>query len=155
MEAILRRFKLTILQRPSPTLQLQQPPHLRSIATNYDGHRFPKEQPPAPRSRNLPSWAGVSLFPHGTEGVSAATRSLKFKSAVRKKTRSIRIPIVYGVGGGDGAFRFTGPPISPIKWSVVANTPVAPDSGVGLYEAEVGEKRMHVHLVVLRGVRHL
>jgi hypothetical protein len=96
MATSLEKFELVILQRPSPSSQLQWPPQLRSIATNY-GYRFPKEQPPAPRSRNLPSWAGVSLFLDGIEGVSAATRPLKFKSAVRNETRSIRVPIMYGV----------------------------------------------------------
>jgi hypothetical protein len=110
MGASLEKFELAILQRTSPTSQLQWPPRLsisvHSYETNY-GYRFPKEQPPGPRSRNLRSWAGVSLFLHGTEGVSATTRPLKFKSVVRKETRSIRIPIVYGVVEVMGHFRST------------------------------------------------
>lgn len=34
-------------------------------------------------------------------------------------------------GGGNGSFRFTGPPVCPIKWSVVADTSSPPDSSIG------------------------
>lgn len=90
-----KEFTFAILRGSSPSQRAHQ--WLTPSEVQSYGYRFPKEQPPAPRSRNLPSWPDISWFPDGIEGVSAATCPLKFKNSVWHKTRSIRIAIVYAV----------------------------------------------------------